>query len=221
MSASDGTVRGAARGRSTSRLIIRRDDHVGDALGFAFLEAASGDHETIIDRLREYLGPRIKIVRAEASAEQIEIEVSVRRLAEEATRLALAADALSHKGARRNAQSLFKEALELDPLNVAALRGMATLLAAREDWTGALRTLCRAREAGGESAELLHELGRVAAASERTAAAVAYLERACELAPDNFAIRRTLADLGRKPRATRQARARATANPGRTRDNAR
>lgn len=217
MSASDPAHRGPGRARGATRLVIRRDDHVGDLLGFIFLEAGGGDHDAIIDRLREYLGPRVRLLRAEVSPEQIEVEVSVRRFAEEATQLAMAADGLARKGALRNAQSLFKESLEIDPLNVAALRGLAALMVRREDFTGALRMLCRAREAGGDSAELLHELGRVAAAAERMAAAIAYLERACELAPDNFAIRRTLADLGRKPRATRQARARA-ANPPRPRD---
>ncbi len=221
MSVSDEAHRGAGRGRGATRLVIRRDDHVGDALGLLFLEAGGGDHDTIIERLREYLGARIRILRAEVSAEQIEVEVSVRRLPAEATQLAMAADALARTGALRNARSLFKEALEIDPLNVAALRGLAVLLVRGEDWTGALRMLCRAREAGGDNAELLHELGRVAAAAERTAAAVAYLERACELAPDNFAIRRTLADLGRKPRATRQAKARVAANPARPRDGTR
>jgi tetratricopeptide (TPR) repeat protein len=220
MSVSDATPRSASRARAAARLVIRRDDHVGDSLGFIFLEAGGGSDDAIIERLREYLGPRVRILKAEVSPERIEVEVSVRRFAEEGAQLAAAADALSRKGAPRNAQALFKESLELDPLNVAALRGLAALLMRREDWSGALRMLCRAREAGGESAELLHGMGRAAAAMERTAAAVAYLERACELGPDNFAIRRTLADLGRKPRATRQAKARAAASP-RPRDRAR
>jgi hypothetical protein len=43
----------------------------------------------------------------------------------------------------------------------------------------------------------------------RIATAIVYLERGCELAPDNLAIRRTLADLGRKPRATMKLKERA------------
>ena len=69
--------------------------------------------------------------------------------------------------------------------------------------------LCRAREAGGDSAQVLHELGRVTAGMGRIATAIVYLERACELAPDDLAIRRTLADLGRKPRATVKLKERA------------
>lgn len=217
MSASDGRPRAAGRGgRSLARLTIRRDDHIGDSLGFIFLDAAGGDHDSIIERLREYFGSRVKVLKAEVSAERIEVEIGLRRFAKEAAQLAGAADALGRMGATRNAQSLFRESLELDPLNAEALRGLGALLIRREDWTGALRMLIRAREAGGDSGELLLELGQAAVASGRKAAAIAYLERGCELAPDNFAIRRALADLGRKPRVTRQGKARPAS--GRPRD---
>jgi tetratricopeptide (TPR) repeat protein len=122
------------------------------------------------------------------------------------------AEALGRKGAARSAQSLFKESLELDPLNVTALRGLGALLIRREDWTGGLRMLIRARESGGDNSELLYGLGLAAAALGRKAAAIAYLDRACELAPDDFAIRRALADLGRKPRTARQAKARSVSS---------
>jgi|HubBroStandDraft_6_1064221.scaffolds.fasta_scaffold224750_3 tetratricopeptide (TPR) repeat protein len=203
----------AARARgSTASIVIRREDHIGDGLSFIFLEAGGGDHDAIIERLREYLGPRVKILKAEIGAEQIEIQAGGRRLAEEASRLAEAAQTLRRKGASRNAMAHFKEALTLDPLNVMALCGLGALLAAREDYSGAFRMLCRAREAGGDSPEVLHELARAAAGMGRIATAVVYLERACELAPDNLAIRRTLADLGRKPRATVKLRERAALN---------
>jgi len=185
------------------RIVIRREDHIGDRLGFIFLEAGSGDdHDATIERLREYLDPRLSILKAEIGAEQIEIEVGGRRFSEEAQRLAEVAQGLRRTGASRNATAHFNEALALDPLNVTALRGLGGLLAAREDYSAAFRMLCKAREAGGDSAEVLYDLGRVAAGMERIATAIVYLERACELAPDNLAIRRTLADLGRKPRAT-------------------
>jgi tetratricopeptide (TPR) repeat protein len=197
-----------ARG-ATVQIVIRREDHIGDTLGFVFLEASGGDHDTIVARLREYLGPRIRILRAEIGAERIEIEAGGRRFPEEAARLAEAAQGLRRKGATRNAAAHFKEALALDPLNVMALRGMGALLAAREDHSAAFRMLCKAREAGGDNAEVLHELGRAAAGMGRVATAIVYLERACELAPDDLAIRRTLADLGRKPRATVKLKERA------------
>lgn len=228
MSASDGRAGGpggaarpAARTRASARLVIRRDDHAGDSLGFVFLEAGVGNRDGVIERLREYLGPRVRIIKAEVSAEQIEVEVSARRFAEEAARMAEAAEGLRRKGALRSAESLFKETLELDPLNVAALRGRAAMLARREDYAAAFRMVCRAREAGGDNVEMLHEMGRLAAAMGRVAAAIAYLERACELAPDNFAIRRALADLGRKPPATLKLKARAAMGQGpRKRDGA-
>src|ERR1700689_3800464 len=66
-----------ARGSSV-RIVIRREDHIGDTLGFVFLEAGGGDHDMIIERLREYLGPRIRILKAEIGLERIEIEAGVR-----------------------------------------------------------------------------------------------------------------------------------------------
>jgi tetratricopeptide (TPR) repeat protein len=210
---SDGSERKgrlAARARgATVRIVIRREDHIGDALGFIFLEASGGDHDTIVERLREYLGPRIRILKAEIGAERIEIEAGGRRFPVEAARLAEAAQGLRRKGASRNAIAHFKEALALDPLNVMALRGMGALLAAGEDYSAAFRVLCKAREASGDGAEVLHDLGRAAAGMGRVATAIMYLERACELAPDDLAIRRALADLGRKPRATVKLKERA------------
>ena len=130
----------AARARgSTASIVIRREDHIGDSLGFIFLEDVGGNQDAIIDRLRDYLGPRLRILKAEIGAERIEIEIGGRRFAEEAARMAEAAEGLRRKGASRNATAHFKEALALDPLNVMALRGLGALLAAREDYSGAFR----------------------------------------------------------------------------------
>src|SRR5690349_11786835 len=125
---------GRSRG-ATARIVIRREDHIGDGLGFIFLESGAGDrdHDAIVERLREYLGPRLRILKAEIGAERIEIEAGGRRLVEEAARLAEAAEALRRKGASRSATAHFKEALALDPLNVMALGGPRALLVARED----------------------------------------------------------------------------------------
>jgi tetratricopeptide (TPR) repeat protein len=194
---------------SGATVVIRREDHIGDALGSIFFEAESGDHDAILRCLREYLGPRIRILRAEIGNDEIEIGIGRRRFVEEAARMAEAAAALRRQGASRNAMAHFKEALALDPLNVTALYGMGVMLTEREDYSGALAALCKAREAGGDTPQVLHELGRAAAGSGRIATAVVYLESACELAPDNLAIRRTLADLGRKPRATVKLKERA------------
>jgi tetratricopeptide (TPR) repeat protein len=206
---SDGKARAARSRAATIRIVIRREDHIGDGLGFIFLENGAGDHDAIIDRLREYLGPRIRILKAEVGVERIEVEAGGRRFSEEAARMAEAGEDLRRKGATRNALAHFNEALALDPLNLIALRGLGALLASREDYSGAFRMLCKAREAGGDGPGVLHELGRVAAAMGRIATALVYLERACELAPDDLAIRRTLADLGRKPRSTAKLKERA------------
>jgi len=199
----------ARAGGASVPIVIRREDHIGDTLGAVFLEVSGGDHDAIIERLRDYLGPRIRILKAEIGSERIEIEAAGRRFAEEAARLTEAAEDLRRNGASRNAMAHFKEALALDPFNVMALRGLGALLAAHEDYSAAFRMLCKAREAGGDSAEVLHDLGRAAAGMGRVATAIVYLERACELAPDNLAIRRALADMGRKPRATVKLKERA------------
>ena len=203
-------ARRAGRSRpADATIVIRREDHIGDALGSLFFEAASGDHDAILRCLREYLGPRVRVVRAEVGGDRIEVRIGERRFIAEAARMAEAGAALRRQGASRNAIASFKEALALDPLNVTALYGMGAMLTEREDYSGALAALCKAREVGGDNPQVLHELGRAAAGSGRIATAVVYLERACELAPDNLAIRRTLADLGRKPRATVKLRERA------------
>ena len=93
-----GRPSGRVRG-STVRIVIRREDHIGDGLGFIFLESAGGDHDAIIERLREYLGPRIRILKAEIGAERIEVEAGGRRFADEASRLAEAGEGLRRKGA--------------------------------------------------------------------------------------------------------------------------
>ena len=203
-------ARRAGHGRPAGALVvIRREDHIGDALGSIFFEAESGDHDAILRRLREYLGPRVRILRAEVGSDRIEVRLGERRFVAEAARMAEAGAALRRQGATRNAIANFKEALALDPLNVTALYGMGAMLTEREDYSGALAALCKAREAGGDNPQVLHELGRAAAGSGRIATAVVYLERACELAPDNLAIRRTLGELGRKPRTTVKLKERA------------
>lgn len=188
------------RARRHRKLRILRDDHIGDLLGAIFFDIAPGHDQAILERLGDYLGPRVHIVMAELTAGAAEVEVEVQALEEEASRLADAADDLRLKGARRGAYALYREALELDPLNRAAAFGLGLLLADREDFEPALKMLKLAREAGGDHAELLLAMGRVCMRTERLASAINYLERAFELEPGNFVVRRTLADLGRRPK---------------------
>ncbi len=203
------------RARQRRKLRILRDDHIGDLLGAIFFDVAPGHDQAILERLGEYLGSRVRIVMVELTAEAAEVEIEVQALEEEGSRLAAAADNLRVKGARRGAHALYREALELDPLNRAAAFGLGVLLAEREDFEAALRRHKRAREVGGDNAELLLVLGRVSLRGDRIASAITYLERAFELEPGNFAVRRTLADLGRRPKApARQAPSENPPNPG-------
>jgi tetratricopeptide (TPR) repeat protein len=188
------------RVRQHRRIRIMRDDHIGDQLGALFLGVTAEQQDSILARLGEYLGKRVRIIKAEISNDCAEVEVEVQVWEEEANRLAATAIDLLSKGLRRSAQALLREALELDPLNAAAATGLGTLLADREQYNEALAVLKLAREAGPESAALMLALGRVCIKTERTASAITYLERAYEIDPSNFAVRRALAELGRKPK---------------------
>ena len=153
-------------------------------------------------RLAEYLGQRVRIVKAEISSDRAEVDVEVKAWEEEANRLAATAKDLNQKGARRNAQSLYREALELDPLNLAAAAGLGTLLAETEQHIEAMAVLKFACEAGPPNAAVLLALAQVCIQTDRTASAIAYLERAFEIEPSNFGVRRALTELGRKPKTS-------------------
>jgi tetratricopeptide (TPR) repeat protein len=186
--------------RQRRRITIMRDDHIGDSLGAIFLDVAAHKEDSIMARLGEYLGKRVRILKAEISNDRAEVDVEVKAWEEEGSRLAALATDLDKKGARRNAQSLFREALELDPLNVAAASGLGTLLARLERHDEALAVLKLACEAGPPNAATLLALGQVCIKTQRTASAITYLERAFEIEPSNFGVRRALTELGRKPK---------------------
>src|SRR5216683_1761073 len=130
---------------------------------------------------------------------RVDVEVEVRSLEDEANQLAATANDLAGRGARRNALALFKQAMELDPLNPEVARGLGLLFSDLENYPEALAMLKRARETGPESVRVLYALAMVCIKVERTASAIAYLERALELEPTNFHVRRALIELGRKP----------------------
>jgi tetratricopeptide (TPR) repeat protein len=192
-------------------LVLLRDDHIGDPLGAIFLDPSPDNEDSIIARLRDYLGERVRIVKAEITHERIEVEVEVQAMADEASRLAAAAMDLNRKGARRNAMALFREALELDPLNCDACHGLGLLLAEANHHAEGLAMLKLARECGPETVDLLHALGRVCMQAGRTASAIAYLERGFELEPGHFGVRRALGELGRKPKSPQRPRSPAPA----------
>jgi tetratricopeptide (TPR) repeat protein len=196
--ASNGSV--LRRIKHRRRLVLLRDDHIGDPVGAIFLDPSTDNEDAIIARLSDYLGKRVRVVKAELTGLRAEVEVEVRALADEANRLAAAALDLSRKGGRRNAIALFEQALDLDPLNRDACFGLGLLLAELNRHAEALAMLKLARESGPETVELLHALGRVCIQSDRTASAISYLEKGFELDPGHFGVRRALGELGRKPK---------------------
>jgi tetratricopeptide (TPR) repeat protein len=168
--------------RQRKTLIIRRDDHNGDPIGGIFLDPDAISRDELMRRMAQYLGPRVVVLEAELGREQIELRCDAPRHPEASVQLAAAANDLRIKGAPRNAQSLFAEALALDPFNGEAMLGLAQVHIAREQWPQALATLKRAR---------------------------GYLERALELAPNNPELRRALKALGPEvpqPASRRSAR---------------
>ncbi len=182
--------------RRRRSLIIRRDDHIGDSVGSAFLRAPESQGDEILERIGEYLGAQIKILKAVFSAEQIEVDVEARGWPQEGARLAAAARDLHGKGARRNAIALYREAIEIDPLNAQALAGLGQALAEQNHHEAALDALTRAREFGGDSAELLAAMAWAASRIDRQSAALEYAQAALKLDPGSFPARRLLRQLG-------------------------
>jgi tetratricopeptide (TPR) repeat protein len=191
--------RGSRATRQRRLVVILLEDHIGDPVGSLLFNLANFDNDAIIERLREYLDPRLKIMRADLTTARAEVEVEVRTLESESRHLTTIAKELIAKGARRNATALYEDALRLDPLNSDAAMGFGLLLADLKKYDEALRLLKRAREYGPDRADLLHSLGRVSMLADRRASAIAYFERAYELEPGNSAVRRALAEAGRIP----------------------
>jgi len=187
--------------RRQQKIILRREDHIGEALGIAFLEMAGGDNDAMLARVGEYLGPKAKILRADISRDLIEVQIESRGWHDEAQRLAVAAAELYQKGAKRNATAMFREALELDPFNAQVLRQVGMALLGDKQYSDALANLRRAREAGDESVELLLAMARCASELARKSTMVVYLKRVLEIDPKNFSARRALRTLERKERA--------------------
>jgi tetratricopeptide (TPR) repeat protein len=198
MSESDKQAR-PPRIRERRSLVIRRFDHVGDPLGLAFLESPETNGDAVVQRLREYLGAKLKVLKAEVSHGEITVEVESRGWTEEGARMAAAARELYQKGARRGALLMYRDALELDPLNLEANLRLGLALAEQRKFAEAFAALKRARECGAGGVELLIAMAQSAAALERGANAIAYYEQALKIEPRNFVARRALRALGREP----------------------
>jgi len=182
-------------------LVIFRDDHIGDPIGAIFLDLDDRQGE-VARRVRQYLGGKARILKIELGRDRATVEVEASIFTEESTRLAAAAADLNRKGAPRNAISMFKQALELDPLAGQTLYDMGLALLELKKPAEALGALRRAREILGDSVRLLRSLARVCVAMERVPTAVGYLERALDLEPGNRAVQRELLALGRRPPPT-------------------
>ncbi|MGA9722853.1 MAG: hypothetical protein WBQ86_10380 [Candidatus Binatus sp.] len=198
MSASDQQTP-SRKTRARRSIVIRRIDHIGDPVGLAFLESPETNGDAVLDRIREYLGDKLKLVKAEVSHGEITVEVETRRWPEEGARMAAAARDLYEKGARRSALLMYRDALDLDPLNAEAILRLGLALAEQEKFAEAFGALKRAREFGAEGVELLIAMGQCAAALQRGPNAVAYFEEALKIEPRNFIARRALHALGHKP----------------------
>ena len=138
--------------REHRRIVMWRDDHIGDAVGAIFLGIA----DDAAKRLAEYFGQKVRVVSVEIVHNQARVEIACVRMTAESDQLVTTAKEVRAKGLLRNAQSLFEEALALDPLNPDALLGLALLLAEGKQFPRSLALLKLAREAGGDRAEVLH-----------------------------------------------------------------
>jgi tetratricopeptide (TPR) repeat protein len=192
------------RSRARRSLVIRRVDHVGDPVGLAFLESPETNGDAVLDRVREYLGVKLKLVKAEVSHDEITVEIEFRGWTEEGTRMASLARDLYEKGAKRSALSMYRDALDLDPLNAEAMLRLGLALAEQEKFADALMALKHAREFGADGVELLVAMGQCATGLERRPTAIAYYEEALKLEPRNFVARSALRALGHKPPTPRK-----------------
>ena len=188
----------SASTRERRSLVIRREDHIGDPIGIAFLESAETESDAVLTRLREYLGTKLKLVKAEISHDEITVEVESRGWREEGARMAAAAKDLHTKGARRAALPMYRDAMDLDPLNTEAILCLGLLLTEQEKFAEAFAALKRAREFGASGCELLIAMARCAARLDRSATAAAYYEQVLKLEPRNFVARSALRALGRR-----------------------
>ena len=182
----------ARRGRNLQTLTIRREDHVGDPIAIAWLAPAETVSDTIIERLRDYLGPRVRIVKAEISRDVIEVEVETRGWTDEATRLARAARDLFQKGGKRNALSMCQEALAMDSLNADAMIAKGIILADLERDQEALDAFKHAREFGASGIEVMLAMMHCAVRLGRLGSAAQYAEEVLRLDPRNLEARRNL-----------------------------
>ena len=186
------------RNRERRTLVIRRDDHIGDPISIAWLAPAETVGDAIIGRLQDYLGPKVRIAKAEISRDTMEVEVEARGWREEADRMARAAHDLAEKGGRRAALQMCEESLQLDSINIEAVTTMGIILTALDRNEEALQAFKRAREFGASGVEPVLQLVRCAMRMNRLGTAVQYVHEALRMDPHNSEARRALRAIKRQ-----------------------
>jgi tetratricopeptide (TPR) repeat protein len=186
--------------RRHSSIVIWSDDHMGDSLGAVFMLDATHAGDAVIEKLRDYLGSQIRILKAVVSREKIEVEAECATFRDESERLIDSARGLRRNRLYRSAESTLREALKLDPLSPHALIALAEVLHDAERFSDAIEMLIRAREVSAhDTPQVLSMLGECCLKVERTASAIRYFETALALDPRHVGARRALLALGRRP----------------------
>ena len=186
--------------RRRSSIVIREDDHLGDLLGVIFMLEPEQLDDSVIEKLRDYLGDQIEVIKAVVSHTKIEVEVECEAFREESDRLVESARGLRKNQLNRSAESTLQEAMKLDPLNPRALMVLAEVFQESDKFSEAIAALIRAREASpSDSAQTLAMLGECCLKVERTASAIRYFESALTVDPRQLSARRSLLALGRRP----------------------
>jgi tetratricopeptide (TPR) repeat protein len=176
-------------------LTIRRDDHLGDSLGAAIFES-SNDRHILAQAIRDYLGRRITLVRAEVGSRDALITVDAHSFPVEAQRLNDEAELLWRSGARRSATTMRQQACDLDPLNADIIARLGADLLELKRPAEAIAALIHARELAIDTAELLRNMGRACMMLNRKGSAIAYFRQALALEPKDFISLRAMARLG-------------------------
>ena len=183
--------------RKRHTLVLRRDEHKRDALGSVFLDAVTDELE-IRAYVERYLGSPMKVVSIERHGPALRAVVECPRFEAESQNLVRLGRGLLKKGRRRAASDMFAEALRLDPINVDALKSDANLRMAAGDPPAAESQWIRAGEIGGYDGEILRGLAGVALATDRRPTAMAYLEEALRVNPEDAEARLLMDELRRQ-----------------------
>lgn len=179
-------------------LILRREEHKRDGLGAVFLDAVT-DPVEIRRSVERYLGPSFVVRRVEADGSRaLRVRVECGRFLQESQNLSRIARSMAERGRPRAAADMFAEALKLDPLNVEALKGQGTLLAAAGELAEAEERWIRAGEVEGYDGEILRALAGIALQADRRPTAIQYLEGALLANPNDAEAHAMLDELHRQ-----------------------